>query len=189
MLKSALPLPSTTPEHGVSSRFGLSKRALKLILSGALVLVTLCFYMFSFTSTPAQRRIDIAELERILEDHASSAIVGSGTDEDLPVYDGEGLTSLGLEADESFRLGATLMADYRLELEEFVQTAFPSNYKKDAMASLHRHLDESGTQTSFSPIPKKCVLSIFTIVTNVDADADLLFILISLLCAKNMADC
>lgn len=160
MHKSGLPMPGTTAstEHGITARWGLSKRALKLVLSGALVLVTLSFYTLS-SSAIARNQIDMAALERILEDHASSVIVGSGgIDAGSPyVYDGEGLTSLGLEADESFDLGSTSLVDYRAELEEFVVKAFPSNYQKDAMSSLLRHLDESSSPESFPSIPHKYV--------------------------------
>lgn len=157
MLKMALPLPATERDSHAwgASRLGLSKRAFKLILSAALVLVTFAFYTLSYPAGGSTNRIDMAELERILEYGASSTIVGAVNSP--PQYEGEGLTSLGLEADESFHLGSVTLSEYRAELEGFVVKAFPTKYQKDALASLQRHLDDSGTQTSFSPIPPKCV--------------------------------
>lgn len=155
----SLPLPSTADahahSHSTSSISKLSKRSLRVLILCALVLVTLCAYVLSTNSSFAlssstHRVIDTEALDRLLEHDASSEVVNGEK------WTGEGLTRLGLEADQSFHLGSTELGKYRAELEAFVVEAFPKSYHKDALASIARHLGEgNGQTTSFSPIPHK----------------------------------
>jgi hypothetical protein len=159
MIRKLLPLPTTaSAERRLGfTQLTLSKRSIKLMIACTLVLVILMFHSlssWSFRSVPY--RIDMEALHRILEN-------GTASDIDRPnKHNKEGLTVLGLEADESFHLGTTTLSEYRTQLEEFVAEAFPAQYRKEALASIHLHLDDapSASDTSFTPIPYKCVLSI-----------------------------
>jgi len=92
-------------------------------------------------------------LERILDKHASSTVVGTQKPKDE--HNREGLTVLGLEADQSFHLGSTKLSEYRTELEGFVVKAFPKKHQEDALASIRSHLGDNHSQTPSSPIPHK----------------------------------
>jgi hypothetical protein len=158
MIKMSLPLPTTVADDRRSGTYqcrpALSKRSLKLIVACALVLVTLSLYSFSSSFGTGSHRIDIDALERVLT-NASPTVIGANKPE--PEHNAGGLTVLGLEADESFHLGSTAVSEYRTELEDFVTKAFPAKYQEDALASIRRHLNDTDTQTSFSPIPQKYV--------------------------------
>ncbi|KAF8306361.1 hypothetical protein DL93DRAFT_2172122 [Clavulina sp. PMI_390] len=162
-----LPLPSTTniADHA-SGRLGLSKRALKFLFAAVLAVTffgIFTYQPFSISSElSSPGTIDLSSLERILEEHASSHVVGA--EHKLPQHDsssvGDGdehqpLSELGFDADESFRLGTLSKPEYRAELEDFVNTGFPAKYKTDALDSLERTLGDSGADTKFPSIPHK----------------------------------
>ncbi|KAG8746711.1 hypothetical protein FRC10_004015 [Ceratobasidium sp. 414] len=67
----------------------------------------------------------------------------------------EPLTSLGLEADKSFRLGSTSKPVYKAELEQFVARAFPKWLRNRAQASIDLYLGDAATPLTLPEIPHK----------------------------------
>lgn len=146
-----LPLPASSVGGG--HKASLSRpRNLKALLVCTLVSLCLIVTYLRPASAPTLK-IDMAALERILEEGASDAVIlEAGT------YDGPGLTRLGLEADESFHLGNTTLATYRLELENFVTASFPKAYQDAALKSIKAHLGPDPSSW-FDPIPHRYVIA------------------------------
>ncbi|KAJ1310203.1 hypothetical protein OPQ81_006946 [Rhizoctonia solani] len=148
---SGLPFPTTaTTQHGkVQGLYNLakSKRGLALLL--VLSLASL-FYIFD---------AELLIQNQTTSENQSDTPVWSQLD-GLDVSGTEGqsatpLTSLGLEADRSFRLGSTSKAAYKAELERFIRRAFPKQLQERAHASLELYLGDSTKVLTLPEIPHK----------------------------------
>lgn len=147
-----LPLPTSTAGglHPTPKSM-LRPRNAKIILAAAFFSFCMLITYFRPASDPTIS-IDMAALERILEQGASDAVVTK-----LSTYDGPGLTPLGPVADESFHLGNTSIEVYQQELEDFVSAAFPESLRGRALASMRAILGPD-TTSKFESIPHKYVL-------------------------------
>ena len=153
-MTKTLPFPSTVDlAHTRRS----SPRRIILWFAG-LLLAAYC--ITQFTSTPPSR-IDVEHLDWIIEQGTPQTKVGAPPP--------EGLTPLGIEADESYHLGATDISEYRSELRNFVKDTFPYKLQKPAIDSIDSFLLEvvDNALTKFAPIPSK----IWQTARNHDPDA------------------
>jgi hypothetical protein len=146
---SGLPLPSTTtkPQHGKAQglyRLARSKRGLSLLLA---LFLTSLYYIF--------------DAGLLINGHVGSARVpawpqlgGLGANS-VTEESSTPLTSLGLEADRSFRLGDTSKAVYKTDLEQFVARAFPTWLRDRAQASIELYLGDAAKPLTLPEVPHK----------------------------------
>jgi hypothetical protein len=155
---SGLPSPSIASagtQHGkVNGLYHLAKSKRGVSLLFTLALVTL-FYIIDagplLRSQLSSYRAAPSEVTVSWEELGTISPIESGAEE-LPT---EPLTSLGLEADNSFHLGSTSKSTYKAELERFVARAFPKWLQNRAQASIELYLGDDTTALTFPEIPHK----------------------------------
>ncbi|KAF9519774.1 glycosyltransferase family 32 protein [Hydnum rufescens UP504] len=118
------------------------------IILGLASFLTAAFLITQLASAPSLR-IDVERLDRIIEHDTPQTKLGAPH--------AASLTSLGLEADESYHLGTTDNPKYRSELQDFVTDTFPDKLKRLAIASIDTFVPEtgSGTCTRSPSVPPK----------------------------------